>query len=354
MNGRPQFALALASVILAVMLWLHVKSEAALNITTKVHFPLRAVGLNEEQYIVRSIPPDVMVEVEGTDEEQDRFTKLFVAQKTPAPKTGATADRTSTLVASVDLSDARPESSAYRVRLPNNEAVVQTGVKLRLVNEEVPIIIEQVASKDMEVTRDDYNTPPGLALQSAEIKPEKVTMRGPMGDLGRVDQVRARVDLTQAVVRGMTVTLEAIDAKGMIVDTVRLIPSEVTVYPQFSKVPPEKDVLVSAQIAAGKLAPGFRLTGYDVVPNKVRVRGEINLLASLKSLLTDPVPIDGLNASRSVRVRLRIPRGLAVDSKWNTVEVRLQIEPIPEVATPPVKPPVTNGAGTTGTTGTNP
>lgn len=185
---RPNVGLIVASMLVSVLLWLQVRSEAALQTTRKIDLPLRYVNLDEEMYVVRNLPKSIAAQVEGTAEQIDRFTSL----------------KAGTVVATVDLSDANPEITTYRVRLPRSEAIQRTGADLRALSDDVFIIIEEVAIKESSVTIDPYNAPAGLMFSTAEVSPEKVRLRGPMGDLARVDQVRARFDLSQAPGRGVT------------------------------------------------------------------------------------------------------------------------------------------------------
>ncbi len=334
MKPRLNFGLALASIIVGVSLWMYVRSEAALNVTLQpdAKFMIRYTGLDEEKFVLKSRPASVLVQVEGTLEELDRFKLVKPAS----------------MLATVDLSEARPELSTYRVRLPRNDVIDRTGVTIRLLTDEVAIIVEEVVEREMEISLDPYNSPPGLLFSSAKIEPEKVRLRGPLGDLAKVEQVRARVDLSLAINRRVPVTLEAIDRNDRPVESVRCVPSEATVYPQLAKVAPTKNSLVSVVFASGtRPAPGFRLVDYQINPQTVAVRGEMNQLASLKGLSTEPIRLDKLRGSTVIRVRVVAPKGVTLE-RATTVEVRLRIEPVPIIegpapTTPTTTPPVTGG-----------
>lgn len=325
---RLNMGLLLASVAIALLLWMHVRSEAALKVTRPKNLALRYTGLDESKFIVKNAPERVAVQVEGTIEELEQFDAV----------------KPQFLVATVDLSDARPESSAYRVVLPRNSAIERTGVSLRLLTEEVAVIVEEVVEREMEVTLDPYNAPAGLMFSSAETRPDKIILRGPLGDLAKVDKVRARLDLSRAIGRGVRVTLEAIDRSERPVDSVRCIPSEATAYPQLAKVAPTKNVLVSVLFANGtRPAPGYQLTDFSVNPTAMPISGEMNLLASLKALATEPVRLDGLKESTTLRVRVMVPNGLRLDRGRTSVDVRLRIVPITAVGNPVVDPPSSGG-----------
>jgi YbbR domain-containing protein len=320
--------LLLASVGMALLLWMHVRSEAALKVPRPKSLALRYTGLDESKFVMKNAPEKVAVQIEGTIEQLEQYDTI----------------KPQFLVATVDLSDAKPESSAYRVQLPRNAAIERTGVTMRLLTEEVAVIVEEVVQREMEITLDPYNAPAGLVFSSAETRPDKVTLRGPLGDLAKVDKVRARVDLSRAIGLGVRVTLEAIDRSQIPVEAVRCIPDEATVYPRLDKVAPTKNVLVSIVFASGtRPAPGFQLTDFSVSPPTVPVSGEMNLLASLKSLTTEQIRLDGLKESTTLRVRLVQPTGLRIDRSRTSVDVRLRIEPIPAVPNPAVNPPTTGG-----------
>lgn len=318
---RPNFALILASLFVSVLLWMQVRSEAALNTTRKVDIPLRYINLNEELYVVKSLPKTIAAQVEGTAEEIERFMSL----------------KPGTVIATVDLSDGQPEVTTYRVRLPRSEAVLRTGADLRAVSDDVAVIIEEVAVKEMPVTLDPYNAPAGLMFSTAEMSPEKVRLQGPVGDLARVDQVRARFDLAQTPGRSIVVALEVLDKNQRLLESVRALPPEATVVAQLAKVAPTKSVLVSVVFAGGsRPAPGYRLVDFEAVPPIISASGEMNLLTALKALNTEVVRLDGLTQDTTVRVRLSAPRGIVLDK--TQVDVRLRIEKIPDIAAPSTEP----------------
>lgn len=324
--NKPNVGLIIASLVVSVLLWLQVRSEAALNTTRKVDIPLRYINLDEERLVVKSLPKAIAVQVEGTAEELERFTSL----------------KPGTVIATVDLIDAQPEVTAYRVRLPRSDAITRTGVELRAIADEATVIIEEVAVKESPVTIDPYNAPTGLMFSTAEVNPERVRLRGPMGDLARVEQVRARFDLSQAPGRSAVVPLEVLDKNGRPLESVRAIPPEVTVVAQLAKVAPTKNVLVSVVFAGGsKPAPGYRLVDFEAIPQTVSVSGEMTALTSLKSLNTEAIRIDGLSETTTLRVRLSAPRGLSLSK--NVIDVKLRFEKIPEIQG---DPPAVTGNGT--------
>lgn len=331
--------LIVSSLAVSVLLFMHVKSLAALKVPIKVDLPLRYVGLDEDRYVVKNIPTTVAIQVIGTDEEKDRFKSL----------------KPNSVYAIVDLTDSRPELGNYRVRLPKTDAIERTGVEMRLLNDDVAIIIEEVVERETSVTVDPYNAPAGLMFSTADVKPDKVRLKGPVGDLARVDMVRARVDLSKANGHSVPVTVEVLDKSQRQLESVRSLPREVTVYPQLAKVAPTKSVLVSVVIANGsRPAPGFQLVDFEVVPSTVLASGEMTSLSSLKSLKTEAIRLDGMDSSRTISARLAAPRGLTLDK--NRVDVRLKIEPIPAIGSPiptsPTSPP-TGGVKPTNTkTGT--
>lgn len=317
--NRPNVALIIASLLVSLLLWLQVRSEAALKTSGRVDIPLRYINLDEDRYVVKSLPKTIAAQIEGTAEELERFNSL----------------RSGTVIASVDLADAQPEITTYRVRLPRTDAIQRTGADLRPLSDDVTIIIEEVAIKEAPVTLDPYNAPAGLMFSTAEITPERVRLRGPIGDLARVDQVRARFDLSQAPGRSTVVPLEILDKNQRPLESMRAIPPEVTVVAQLAKVAPTKPVIVSVVFAGGsRPASGYRLVEFEAIPPTVSVSGEMTQLTALKSLNTEAIRLDGLADSTTLRVRLTPPRGLTINV--SVIEVRLKIEKMPAIeGTPP-------------------
>jgi YbbR domain-containing protein len=315
--------IAIFSLVCSIMLWLHVQSQQALKVTRPIEFPLEPLNLNSK-YIIKSYPTKVQVMAEGTVEAHERFKEFM---KTRVGQT---------LVATVDLSDAVPEVSNYRVRLPRSEEFSKLDLSLS-DPADASIVIQEVLHKRFTVEAIPTNIPDGLIFSQAKVQPSSVEVRGGSSEVARVDRVRALVNLTDYQPgKPVRARVEILDQQGKPIGPgISSEPEVVDVYPALAVAPPERPLIVAVRIAEGSgPAPGYRLVGYSVEPVTVMVRGDQRLLQRLQSIPTEPIQLSGLKGKTVRKVRLVPQTGLQLMT-GDTVRITLDIEPIPPVESPP-------------------
>jgi YbbR domain-containing protein len=91
-------------------------------------------------------------------------------------------------------------------------------------------------------------------------------------------------------------------------------------------------------VITGQPAFGYRVVEVQVIPNEVTVRGKGDAVSRYSTIATEPVSIDQIQATQSIRARLKPPAGLRLD-KEATVTVRIVIEAMPKASIPPVTSP---------------
>jgi YbbR domain-containing protein len=272
--------IAIFSLVCSIMLWLHVQSQQALKVTRPIEFPLEPLNLNSK-YIIKSYPTKVQVMAEGTVEAHERFKEFM---KTRVGQT---------LVATVDLSDAVPEVSNYRVRLPRSEEFSKLDLSLS-DPADASIVIQEVLHKRFTVEAIPTNIPDGLIFSQAKVQPSSVEVRGGSSEVARVDRVRALVNLTDYQPgKPVRARVEILDQQGK------------------------------------PIGPGI-----SSEPVTVMVRGDQRLLQRLQSIPTEPIQLSGLKGKTVRKVRLVPQTGLQLMT-GDTVRITLDIEPIPPVESPP-------------------
>lgn len=335
---KPNIGFAISALVLSILLWLHVQNELELKVSRAVDIPLRYVNLND-QFILKTIPDKIQVMAEGTVEAHDQLRRLLT-------------DKNSTILAIVDLKDARPDASLYKVRMPRNEALSKINISLS-EPPEVAIIVQEVVSKSMPVEAVATNVPEGFIYSQAQIRPANVVVKGSAVDLAKIASVRALLDLDgYQAGRKMVGRVEVLDDKGKpLIPSVVVAPETVEVYPSLAAAPPERSLIVAVRISEGSIpSAGFRLVGYSVQPQTVMVRGDQKLLERMQSIPTEAIRLDGLKEKTTKKVRLLPPTGIQLMS-GDRISVTLEIEPIPIIENPASQTPPVNPAANGATSG---
>lgn len=310
------FGLKLVSVLLSVLLWLVVQSQSPLM--DRGLFTFKLVPRNvPAEVIVTKMPETVSIEAEGTREEIAKLKRL-----------------TDKLTATVDLSEAVSGVGEYRVqRIDPSDVSVKWG---RV--DPVIVSLDALVRVQKPVEVEAYNAPDGLEFTDATVQPETVIIEGPESQINDVSKVRAQVDLGRSAFRAgatFSVNVEVL-GESKLLPLITVSPGTVIVRPVLSPSVARKNVLVSPNWS-GQPGQGFRVVGATVRPTSVELRGETQALKEIQSVATAPIDIGGVTSSRTVTVRVIVPRGVRAEPQ--SVSVRIEIEAIPQPPVTTTEPP---------------
>lgn len=238
---------------------------------------------------------------------------------------------TNAVVASVDLSIAKPGVRLYSVDVPLMVSRVNLAPKFPTLR----LDIQPVDSMEQHVEIEPTGLPPSdLVYDGASIIPEVVTIVGAKSRLATVRRARVLLDLSQ-VRPGVSknIPVEIFDESDRPVPYVKAQPSEVSVSPAVAAAPAEKRVLVTPTWV-GQPAFGYKVTSYEIRPSQILVRGESAIMSRIGTVDTEPVTLNGLSESTTVSTRIKLPLGVKSTTPLD-VKVIIKIAP-------------TNGQGTNG------
>lgn len=226
------------------------------------------------------------------------------------------------LVATVRLPDpleeGRRQGQAILTPLPGRVRVVSltpATLAYRLVRLDRKIVKVQTELRGAPIEGVDFG---GLVCQ-----PPEVEVVGPKSVVDAVDSVRTivrRIDLVnQDTVESK---VRPIDTQGRTLDDPALTVMRPTVVVSLPPVEP-KSVRVSVT-TVGRLPDGYQVTGVEVSPAQVPVRGQPGVLEKLTEIQTAPLDITNLRESAKVSLSLRPPEGVT-PLNVSSVDVRVTI-----------------------------
>ena len=286
--------LKLVALSVALMLWVTV-AQAAVREDT-VDFAGRiAVERPEipDGFVLRGQLGDVAVRLRGTPVALSRVAREDI-RATIEPLIIAAAR-------------GEPQDAPIRV------TVAREGVQVVAADPAtVAVRLERIISRRLAVQPRFANEPPsGFVRGEAAVVPAEVTVTGPESAVALVTAVFATVrfgdvglDLTQ------TVQAMAVDKAGAPVEGVQAEPGAIQVRVPLLPTSTTRTVPVLF-VLRGAVASGYWVSRVATDPVAVTVRGGPGVLGRLERLETVPVDVTGLTASRSVRVPLVLPAGVA-------------------------------------------
>ncbi len=233
--------------------------------------------------------------------------------------------------ATVDLSRYDMQRPGTPQSLPVAVSSLASGVTvLDASPDEVTVILDVLASKEVDVRVDHGAIPDGLELGTPTLSVTKVMARGPSAFVSQVALAEARVSVDASGIdyHNANVELRPIDASGALVQSVELTPSVATVDIPVEQTQTSKTVPVSV-ILDGAIGAGYAISQVSADPLTVTLRGTPAALAGVSEVTTEPVPVDGLAATRSFTANLVVPSGVQLAKDGPTsVSVRVAVEAV--------------------------
>ena len=266
----------------------------------------------EERVYSQSVP----IELVGRDpnliltnlpEEQ-----LTLTLRAPVSVWDRLGRETNPVRAVVDLSGLEPGTHNLPVQ-------VQIGIRpidiVTLSPSTVEVSLEVLANQSflVQVAR---RGDPGVGFEAGTpaVSPEVVNVSGAESLVKKVAQVRAIIDLNNATENiSRTIALQALDENDSVVNGLTITPDKVDLSVPVTQRGGYRNVVVKV-VAAGSVAPGYRVTNISVYPATVTVfSSDPRLVNSLPGYVeTTSVDLTTARDDIDIRVPLVLPTGVSV------------------------------------------
>jgi len=192
----------------------------------------------------------------------------------------------------------------------------------------ISVRVEKLTSRTLAVqTRYANEAPRGFVPGDAAVSPAEVTVTGPESVLAMVTAVFATVrfgDVGLDLVQAAQAT--PVDQAGAPVDGAMAEPAAVQVRVPLLPTSTTRTLPVIWDLR-GTVAAGYWISRVTTEPAAVTVRGEPGALAPLERIAAAPIDVAGLTASRTARVPLVLPAGVALLQPTDAL-VTLTITPL--------------------------
>jgi YbbR domain-containing protein len=326
--------LKLISLVLAVLLWSHVRGEVNPLETTTVDVPLR-VRVPRGYVLVNdaNIPDKVSVVLRGPRVAL-RNIKGGALANPLAPSEQAPNIVAGALRAHLDWTTVRAGEQTIPIEVESSDPDVEAlGAKPA----ELQVTLDRSEGQTFRVQpRVEPSPAAGFTVQGVSVSPATAAVYGAAQTLARVSRIQVRIDprvLAVGAERQSRGDLLAVDARGNEISHVRIFPEAVQVRATLREELVTQRSRVRVRLR-GTPTPNFRIGDATVAPERLVLRGRRSALAKLPPLV---VVFDVSGARDTVKRRLSIdlPRGVtALGSRFVTVTV--PIEPVqPEEARRP-------------------
>jgi YbbR domain-containing protein len=221
------------------------------------------------------------------------------------------------------------------VTVDPQDPLVTVDVHLRVSDSSVDILdyrprritvrLDPVVSRTVPVQVAHGAVPEGLEPAAAELSQPTVSVVGPQSVVNQVVAAEARVRIQPSGIDvDQLVDLIAVDARGEQLTPVEIEPSSIRVRIEVSSDITTKTVPV-APVVSGQPAAGWALDATSAQPSVVTLSGNADVLATVLTAPTVPIPIDGASENVTTATALDLPDGVtAVGSPSVTVTITLR------------------------------
>lgn len=210
--------------------------------------------------------------------------------------------------ASIDLSVVEPRVGAEPVEVAVD--VFPVDPRVRVVDYSprgVNVRLDEVVSRAMPVAIDTGAVPEGIEIGPVVAEPRQVAVRGASSRVSNVRRVGGRVVVDASGINiDQDVQMEAFDEVGALVPGVDIDPALVRVSADVARQLAYATLPVVPDLT-GTLADGMRIEAVEVVPSVATVSGEDPAVRGLAAVATEPIDVDGNDASFVVETRLSLP-----------------------------------------------
>jgi len=212
----------------------------------------------------------------------------------------------------IDLSELGPGVHTLKIK-PNIDRELSPIQLVSLDPDEVQIELEELITKQFPIDP-KINGDPQLGYEQGELtlKPENVTITGPLSDVNQVKSVQINYDISGvSETQNSSLTVEVLDENGDTINGISISPDETTINLPISLLGGFKNVVVKVD-TTGQIADGYRLTNLAVSPPTITVFSEDPRILDRLPGFVDTLPVDLSNLSDDSEssVGLRLPEGV--------------------------------------------
>lgn len=307
--------LKLASIVIAVILWLYiiVVVDPAIEVDVR-ELPIQFVGQEQLESnglsVVSESATTVNVRVKGSRKKMGRYDMK-------------------TIIAKVNMSDV---SEAGRHKVPVEIIVPFENSGISSQNHyHVELLVEKTIEKELELEiitegtlAEDY------VQEELTATPKLVTIKGPESVVGKISKAGVPLDFDNVSEDiEQVLPIQLYDSEG------RLLVAQDALMKRISQDITETKVTCDVlKVRSVKISPQFRVESeddrellsrgnYTVKPSTIQIYGEETAVAKVTEILTERISLNGLSGDTKMKVSLNIPKDVKVVDDISEVEIIL-------------------------------
>jgi len=212
----------------------------------------------------------------------------------------------------IDLSELGPGIHTLKIK-PNIDRDISPIQFVSIDPDEVQIELEELITKQFPIDP-KFTGDPQLGYEQGELtlKPEIVTITGPLSNVNQVNSVQINYDISGvSETQNMSLPVEVLDENGDSINGISVTPEETNINLPISLLGGFKNVVVKVD-TTGQIADGYRLTNVSVSPPTITVFSEDPRILDRIPGFVETLSVDLTNLSDDSEssVGLKLPEGV--------------------------------------------
>lgn len=309
-SKRNNITIRIVSVLIAVIMWTYVMNEV--NPRTTQYFHGIKVNYLNQNYLSESA--------------------LQIMEPEEAKVTVELAGRRSDVKA-INPNDIIVQADLWGVSEGMNRVTVEVNppenVSVESVNPQyIQFRLDSIITKEFKISLRTTGKPAdGFTQEAGEIKPSSVLIKGPRTWVNSISSVVASVDLSKASSDIKTnVPVRVFNDKG---EEVRGIVKEPGTVDISVPILATKTVKVNPRLK-GTPQEGHTITGVEIEPVNVMVKGRTDILNDIEFLETESIDVENISMSKQVPIGVSLPEGVELLDRETVLLAKIQVEKIIE------------------------
>ncbi len=306
MKKKGDLRLIILSVLLAILMWAYVLTSTNPTISkTYRNIPITIrnqdklengghtiIGLDEVN--------SVSVKLEGS---RDKILNI----------------KENDIYATLDVGELKEGIQAVNIEITAPNSVNISQVEPSEVNLNVQKVIEKQLPVNVVIAD---NLKDGKNVEINELSPDKITIKGPINQVSKVDRIEAKIDDPKYLDGKMhNVPITIVDKDGKNVEDLSKSNDDINV--SFT-VTETKTVYININLI-GKLDKDYELVSSSVNPDAVVLKANGQILKGIDEINTYPINISSLRSNRTGEIKLDLPEGVELYDGENPVNYRIEV-----------------------------
>lgn len=297
------------SLIFAIVFWVYVMDQVNPEIV-KVYddIPVMIVG-------VEQIADDGLV-LMG---DEENFVNITVAGR----RNDLLSFDESLLVVTADIRGYQKGLNT----VPIDKRVLADSVTITDISKsEIKVELDQIVSLSKPIELETTGIlASGLEIKAIEKDKVEVVVSGPETTVNRIVALHGELNITEIADDFETqISLIPVDLEGNQVMNVELLEPSVHCDIDIDKV---RNVPIIANFIA-TIQEGYQLIDIDLTPSNVLVKGDVETVSNLRSVLTSEIDLSLFTTREQIEVTLNLPDGVATPNLETNVIADVQVEKI--------------------------